>query len=127
MFDGLSDAQSVYEEFRKHKDLINERTLPKFIKIKQKVPFFNDLLTLIKYEFLRGPSPNDISDISELELSLETSIGEVNKNYAEYLEECSFFFPLPEEVYSSLLEDQVNKYVRKDFKKTISHILYFQR
>lgn len=127
MFEGLSDAQSVYEEFRRHKHLITERTLPQFIAIKERIPFFNDVMTLIKYEFLRGSSKNDIAEIFELELNLETSIGEVNKNYAEYLEQCSFFFPLPERVYSSLLEDQVSNYVRKDFKKTISHILYFQK
>jgi hypothetical protein len=62
----------------------------------------------------------------KLKVSFISEIGALEKDYSEYLKNNRFDFPLVQDVYISLLEDQVANYTRKTFKTIVTHMIAFR-
>lgn len=63
----------------------------------------------------------------EMQVEFSSVVGTRSKNYEEYIVSTLYPYELEDSLYESLLEDQLAKFNRYEFKHILAHMIYYKK
>lgn len=62
----------------------------------------------------------------QMDIEFTSVVGTRGKSYSEYVVSTLYPYELEDSFYDSMLQDQVTKFNRYEFKQIIAHMIYFK-
>ena len=99
------------------------------MQIESHIPRVGDGNIVAKYLFLQGRREGAKSRVDPkkiMTIQFSTVVGTRSKSYEKYIKNTLYNYPLEDEFYKSLLQDQLKLYSRNEFKMIVAHIIHFK-